>query len=193
MPAVPLPVAAAWQHRDARQGFEVVYFRTADDGYRVDGCTTAVEDGEPWVVEYAIHVDATWTTRGARVIARWPAGTRRIEVEADGRGGWRVDGVPAPHLDGCLDLDLESSSMTNAFPVRRMALGVGDKASAPAAYVRALDLSVERLEQEYVRVADDGVTQRYDYSAPAFEFSCRLVYDLAGLALDYPGIAVRAL
>lgn len=193
MPAVPLPAAAAWQHRDARQGFEVVYFHTADDGYRIDGCTTAVEDGEPWVVEYVIHVDARWVTRGARVIARWPAGTRRIEVEADGRGGWRVDGVPAPHLDGCLDLDLESSSMTNAFPVRRMAMGVGDKASAPAAYVRALDLSVERLEQEYVRVADDGVTQRYDYSAPVFEFSCRLVYDVAGLALDYPGIAVRAL
>lgn len=193
MPAVPLPAAAAWQHRDARQGFEVVYFRTAGDGYRIDGCTTAVEDGEPWVVEYVIEVDATWVTRGARVIARWPAGTRRIEVEADGRGRWRVDGVHAPHLDGCLDLDLESSSMTNAFPVRRMAMAVADKASAPAAYVRALDLSVERLEQEYVRVADDGVTQRYDYSAPAFEFSCRLVYDLAGLALDYPGIAVRAL
>jgi hypothetical protein len=34
--------------------------------------------------------------------------------------------------------------------------------------------------------------QCYDYSAPAFEFSCRLVYDESGLVLDYPGIAARA-
>lgn len=192
MAAVPLPSAAAWRHRDARQGFEVVYFHTADGGYRVDGYTTAVEDDQPWVVEYTILVDASWTTRGARVTARWPTGTRQIEIEADGRGRWQVDGAYAAHLDGCLDVDLESSSMTNALPVRRAAMSVGERASLPAAYVRALDLSVERLEQEYLRVADEGGNQRYDYTAPRFDFRCRLVYDPSGLVLDYPGIAVRA-
>jgi hypothetical protein len=34
--------------------------------------------------------------------------------------------------------------------------------------------------------------ERYDYTAPAFEFRCELVYDAAGLVLDYPGIASRA-
>jgi hypothetical protein len=55
---VPPPVAA-WQHRDARAGFEVVYFQPGDDGYRMEGCTTAIEDGEMWVVSYTISVD--WT------------------------------------------------------------------------------------------------------------------------------------
>ena len=65
-------------------------------------------------------------------------------------------------------------------------------ADAPAAYVRALDLSVERLEQRYVRLADGERGQRYHYTSPAFGFECELAYDESGLVLDYPGIAVRA-
>ncbi|MFG2091127.1 putative glycolipid-binding domain-containing protein [Spirillospora sp. NPDC048824] len=33
----------------------------------------------------------------------------RIEMETDGAGNWRVDGEPAPHIGGCLDVDLESA------------------------------------------------------------------------------------
>jgi len=32
----------------------------------------------------------------------------------------------------------------------------------------------------------------YDYTAHVFGFTGRLVYDVSGLVLDYPGIAVRA-
>jgi hypothetical protein len=28
----PVPATAAWQHRDARNGFEVVYFQPFDEG-----------------------------------------------------------------------------------------------------------------------------------------------------------------
>jgi hypothetical protein len=117
---------------------------------------------------------------------------KEILVEADGDGGWRVDGSPVPDLDGCLDLDLESSSLTNAFPVRLLALEVGEQAEAPAAYVRAEDLSVERLEQRYVRLEDGPRGQRYRYESPAFDFEAELAYDESGLVLDYPRIAVRA-
>lgn len=187
------PVTAAWQHRDARLGFEVAYFSPAGRAYHINGCTTAVEDGLTWMVSYAIRLDEAWTTRSARITGRSASGIRHTQLEADGLGRWRVDGELASHLDGCLDVDLESSAMTNALPVHRIGLPVGGRASAPAAYVRALDLSVGRLDQDYVRAADEGHNQRYDYAAPVFGFACRLVYDESGLVLDYPGIAVRAL
>jgi hypothetical protein len=82
--------------------------------------------------------------------------------------------------------------MTNSLPVHRLALEPGEPAAAPAAYVRAVNLNVERLEQTYLRTDDDGPGQRYDYAAPAFGYSCQLVYDARGLLLAYPGIAVRA-
>ena len=82
--------------------------------------------------------------------------------------------------------------MTNALPVHRMSLPVTARAAAPAAYVRAVGLAVERLEQTYARTPGEATRQCYDYTAPAFDFGCRLVYDESGLVLDYPGIAVRA-
>jgi hypothetical protein len=192
MDFAPAPATAAWRHRDARTGFEVAYFQLLGAGCRIAGWTTAVEDGQTWVVEYVIDLDGTGATRGARIRGRSAAGSSAASLEADGAGQWVVNGVPAPHLDGCFDVDLESSALTNALPVRRMGLAPGARAAAPAAYVRAVGLAVERLEQTYLRAPDEGARQRYDYAAPAFGFACRLTYDESGLVLDYPGIAVRA-
>jgi hypothetical protein len=113
-----------------------------------------------------------------------------VEIGADGR--WWVDGALREDLDGCRDVDLESSALTNAFPVHRLALRPAQSASAPAAYVRT-SLAVERLEQTYTRLDGDDGHQRFRYRAPAFDFECDLVYDDSGFALSYPGIAVRAL
>ena len=194
MPAIfaDPPGTAAWQHRHARNGFEVVFFRTSDNGYRIEGDTAAVEHGQAWAVHYAITLDRNWVTRSALVQGRSMSGRREVLLEADGVGGWTVNGAAASEVDGCLDVDLEASSLTNAFPVHRLELQVGQEADAPAAYVRALDLRVERLEQRYVRLPDDGRYQRYHYASPAFGFAAELLYDEAGLVIDYPGIAVRA-
>ena len=188
----PLPATAAWQHRGARDGFEVAYFQVLDQGCRIEGLTTAIEDGVTWAVEYLIDLDATGATRRARIRGRSAAGSCSALLEPDGAGRWLVDGAPAPHLDGCLDVDLESSALTNALPVRRLSLAPGASAAAPAAYVRAVGAEVERLEQTYLRAPDEGARQSYDYAAPVFDFTCRIAYDEAGLVLDYPGIAVRA-
>jgi len=189
---LPPPATACWLHREARSGFEVAYFRSQEDGWAVDGTTAAVEDTKTWIVTYSIRLDAGWATRSARIMARTAAGLRETLLEVDQTGRWLVDGDPAPHLDGCRDVDLESSAMTNALPVHRLGLAAGRQADAPAAYVRALDLSVGRLEQTYRRIADEGARQRYEYAAPAFDFTSCLVYDESGLVLDYPGIARRA-
>jgi len=56
----------------------------------------------------------------------------------------------------------------------------------------SLDLEAAVTNQaSYVRLEDDGPRQRFDYTAPRFDFRCVLVYDESGLVLDYPGIASR--
>jgi uncharacterized protein len=192
MPFDPPPPFAAWQHRDARIGFEAVFLRSHDGGYRLEGHTAAVEDGQVWAVRYAIDLDPGWLTRSARVFGRSAHGSHELALEADGAGRWLLNGSPALDLDGCPDVDLESSALTNALPIHRLGLEIGREANAPAAYVRALDLRVERLEQRYVRLDDDGKRQRYQYTSPGFGFECELTYDAFGLVLDYPGIATRA-
>lgn len=192
-----LPPSAAWRHVEARDGFEAVFFRQGAGGARIEGRTCGLEDGVTWDVGYVLDVDDRWRTRRAHIRSRWAAGAaeRVIESVADGR--WTVDGVPAPTLDGLLDIDLESSACTNLLPVRRLGLRVGEAADAPALYVRAPDLRVERLDQSYERT-DDGIDDstgergaRYAYRAPRFDADFVLPYDAGGLVLDYPGLAVR--
>ncbi|HSJ44114.1 MAG TPA: putative glycolipid-binding domain-containing protein [Euzebyales bacterium] len=185
------PTSAAWRHQDAREGFEAAFFHSEPDGHRVEGHTTAIEDSVVWSVRYTIALDRAWGTRRAHVVGLDAAGTRQLDLLNDGAGHWRVNGQPAPHLDGCIDVDLESSALTNALPVHRLALEVGDAADAPAAYVRAPDLGVERLDQHYLRTPDEAGRQCFAYEAPRFSFNCRLVYDEAGLVLHYPGLATR--
>ena len=74
-----------------------------------------------------------------------------------------------------------------------MKLEVGERADAPAAYVRLPDLRLVRLDQAYRRIEDDADRSRYEYEAPEFDTECVLVYDASGLVVDYPGIAARVL
>jgi uncharacterized protein len=187
-----LPATAAWRHLGARDGFEVLFPRREKDGYRLVGHTSAIEEGQTQAVRYDIQLDAGWATRAARIAAHTAAGEFGLSLEADGAGAWRVDGWPAPEFDGYIDVDLEASAVTNALPVHRFALGVGERADAPAVYVRALDLSVERLEQTYERLPDgaDG-RWRYDYASPRFEYEAVLAYDRDGFVQDYPDLAAR--
>ena len=186
-----LPAMAAWRHLEARDGFEVLFLRREHDRYHLDGYSTAIQEGEAWGIRYALILDREWATRSAHVVGQSSSSAHEVLLEGDGSGEWQVDGESAPQLSGCFDVDLEASACTNALPVHRLGLGVGEGANAPAAYVRAPVLRVERLEQSYARLASDGDEARYEYVAPAFDFKAVLTYDRFGFVLDYPGIAVR--
>jgi hypothetical protein len=187
-----LPLSACWQHAGLRLGFEVVYFKTQPSGVQIEGTTTGRQEDDMWVATYRMEVDDSWNTRSASVSIRTVSDSYERIVESDGGGHWTIDGLAASHLDGCLDVDLESSAMTNALPVHRLGLRMGERATVPAAYVRIDGGRIERLEQTYALVDEQDGHQRYDYEAPQFDFRCRLLYDESGLVAEYPGIATRA-
>jgi uncharacterized protein len=179
-----LPPAAAWRLLEAHEGFETVLFRQEADVVQFEGYSAGVEEGVAWGFRYELEVDSAWATRSVRISS---SGGRELQLDGDGVGSWLVDGHPAPHLEGVLDVDLEGSACTNCLPIRRLAPAVGERIEAPTAYVRAGELRVERLAQRYRRL-DSG---RYDYESPDHGFRAVLAYDEHGLILDYPGIAVR--
>lgn len=178
----PLPVFAAWRFVDAVDGFEVVY----PGPRRLRGHTSAVEEGRAYAVRYDIALDEGWRTREAWISSDTVDGPRSTVLLSDGAGRWTVDGAPAPQLDGLVDVDLEASACTNTLPVHRLPLPVGEVVAASAVYVRALDLSVSRLDQTYRRTGD----RTFDYTSEG-GFRAVLEYDAAGFVVDYPGIAVR--
>ncbi len=131
-----LPKVACWKHRGLRTGCEVAYFIPEPDRLNIEGTTVGLQDGIAWTVSYQIELDDAWRTRAARIETRTSSGSIDRKLETDGAGRWLVDGEPADPLNGCLDVDLEASAMTNTLPVHRLGLRTGQHAAVPAAYVR---------------------------------------------------------
>jgi hypothetical protein len=138
-----------------------------------------------------VTVDRSWRTLTVHATNETVSGKRVITLTRNGADAWTVDGDPRPDLTGCVDIDFESSAVTNTLPLHRLEFVVGTAVDVPAAYVRASDLRVERLEQRYTLRETTPDFSTFHYESSTFGFECDLRYDAAGLVLEYPGIATR--
>jgi ketosteroid isomerase-like protein len=187
----PDGVDATWIHRGARTGFEIATVRAHGDGHRLVGHTSATEDGAAWAVGYVIDLDAHWRTIGARLTETIGAGDTTMTIESDRAGQWTVDGTPVPELDGCIDIDLESSALTNTIFLHRVQPSSPHVHDAPAAFIRCAPLRAQRIEQTYQLTERNDSHISYGYTSPAYDTDVALRFDPYGLVTDYPGLAVR--
>lgn len=139
------------------------------------------EQGEqPVRVRYRIRTDAAWRTRTVEITV-FDSKPRLLRLHHDGEGHWSSeDGSALPELEGCLDVDLECSPFTNTLPIRRLGLDVGQGAYVRAAWVRYPSLTLEGLDQRYIRVSES----LYRYEARS-GFSVDLAVDADGVVVDY--------
>ena len=186
-----LPRQASWRHTGVRRGFEVLFTGPGPRGHRLRGVSTAVEDASAWSVDYSIDLDLAWRTQEVRAGASTIDGGRHTVLRRSADHGWEVDGLARADLTGCVDVDFESSAVTNTLPLHRLEFTVGEPMRVPAVFVQANDLGVIRLEQEYTLVAVSPRGMSFHYESGTFDVVCELTFDPAGLILDYPGIAVR--
>lgn len=185
------PAGASWTHTGARTGFEVAFFEDLDAGHRLSGHTTANESSALWSVGYDVAVDRLWRTVTVRASNLTDAGQEKLTLTRDSDGRWTANGEQRPDLHGCGDVDFESSAVTNTLPLHRLDFIEGVGVDVPAAFVRADDLRVERLEQRYTLMKADREQILFHYESSTFEFACDLRYDRSGLIVEYPGIAIR--
>lgn len=179
----------AWRRQDVAEGLALGWMVPRPDGIEARGQEIVAHSGGSWWVDFRVDLDSAWRTRTVVVRVTQPIGQREVRLEADGEGRWRIDGVPARELDGCLDVDVAAAPLTNTFPIRRLALGVGESADVAAAWVGVPDLGVERLDQRYTRLDPDGDLERYEYHSVPSGRSWILLVDGEGVVVDYQGFA----
>jgi hypothetical protein len=166
-----------WQRLDM-PGLEWCEIRRASDGTQVSGVALVAKAGTPYRTDYAIEIDAAGHTR--RALVR-PIGVPKgdFELRADGSGGWLENGVAVPALDGCVDVDLGFSPMTNSLPIWRLGLAPGETREVRAAWVRFPEFTVEVLRQTYERTG----ASTYVYRSDGFEAPLRV--DVDGIVEEY--------
>lgn len=86
-----------------------------------------------------------------------------------------------------MDIDLGFTPATNLIALRRLSLKVGQRAEAPAAYLRFPQMRLVMLPQTYLRV---GRTE-YEYHAPTVGYAGTLRVLPSGEITQYPGLFER--
>jgi len=182
-----LPRTVMWRRIVDDLSFEQATLRRPPEGYEITGVILVAEGGRPLRIDYRLRCSPDWRTREVDVEQVLGADRRRMHLTANGAGGWRVDGVAAPELAGCIDVDLEFSPATNALPINRLRLKVGERAEISAAWVRFPALRVAVSHQAYERLGHG----QYLFQSLASGFQAVLDVDLDGLPLLYSGVWQR--
>ena len=178
MPAI----VARWCAWDG-SGLDECRFTIGPSGVELKGEVAAEPGDRPWC-RYAVSCDASWRTRAVSVDL---ADGRRLRLLADGAGAWTRDGQPMPELAGAVDVDLSGTPATNILPIRRLGLGIGDRARIAVAYVDLPALAVRPEGQRYTRLAE----ARYHFESAAHGFARDIEVDGDGLVVSYPGLFRR--
>lgn len=161
-----------------------------DGAFLLDGAALVRDEHGPWSVRFSVVVDTRWHTRSAFIEVLGDDGLERVTLTADALGAWTLDGRPWPELDGCTDVDVSASPMTNTMPVRRLGLRVGEVAELDAAWVDLPSLAVHRVRQTYTRLPDQDGLAAYAYADPGYG-PFGVTVDEVGLVVDYQSLFTR--
>jgi uncharacterized protein len=136
-----------------------------DGGVVFVGTVVLPVGDQPGQIEWTVRADAAGRTRSAQAAVTTPDGLRRLALAADEHQQWRLDGDPADHVAGALDVDFGWTPATNTLPIRRLGLEPGASTTINAAWVRFPELDLVANEQTYTRLAED----RWRYASGRFE------------------------
>ena len=169
----------SWRRSDEIRTDEHCTISIRDAGLSLVGTVLGADGGLPVRIEYRVLADGTGATTAVHVRDYRGFGQRQLTLARDAKGNWTVDGVAAPALKGCVDVDLGCSPAPNTLPIRRLRLGMGGSKTIQAAWVRFPELTVEKTAQTYSRPDEDT----YRYASGTFE--AELVADEDGVVAQY--------
>lgn len=164
-------------------GHEAVRVYGDGDGWYLDGAAVFLDEGKPCRLEYLIECDLEWRTMSATGDGWVGDDLIEYEIEAGEDGVWHLDGQQIGAVQGCIDIDLNFSPVTNILPVKRLALDIGESQTISAAWLRFPSFSLEPLEQVYTRTGEFTYNYR---SGTGFE--AEITVDRFGLPVEYSGL-----
>lgn len=176
-----------WRRTMDDMSFEHARIERAPVGVVLSGTVLMAEGGAPLRIDYEVTCDDRWRTQVVTVIQSFDGRHRTLRLDHDGDGGWSIDGDRAAALDGCTDVDLGASPITNALPLNRLSLAPGEVGELRAAWVRFPALEVVAAQQSYLRLGD----RRYRYRSRTSGFEAEIEVDDDCLPIDYAGIWTR--
>ncbi|PVE26406.1 transcriptional regulator [Microvirga sp. KLBC 81] len=187
MPARPLIFRnlrwSAWG--GSEEGLEHVDVRPADGGLTISGVVIGRQDGTEFGLHYRLKVDSSWRIRAVHLQT---TSGRVLDLESNGQGSWIENGKPQPALQGCIDVDIQATPLTNTLPIRRLEWEAGQAVDIRLCYITIPDLTVSPGDQRYTALRPGSL---YRFESLGSDFTADLPVDEDSFVLDYPGLFKR--
>jgi hypothetical protein len=176
-----------WRRCLDSQSCEVCRFVPSGTGFQFNATILAAHEGRPIEICYQIFCDPSWLTTEVAVQQRYGFVESSFKLSVNDKTWNRADGGPLPELAACVDVDIELTPATNALPINRLKLGIGESSDIQAAWIRVPGLTIERAHQRYQRLSENI----YRYSSVASGFQAEIEVDGFGLPIRYGNIWER--
>lgn len=179
-----------WQHLDAA-GWEHVRIQNDHPGWNVfDSIIVRHHNRQVLRGGYTLVTDKQWRTLELRLMLETePGAMQGIHLLTEGDGMWTdASENHMPELDGCIDVDIQWSPLTNSLPINRLSLASGEEQEIRVAYIALPQLVVRPVTQRYLRVSDDTVR----YASESRDVEHDLVVDAEGHVVSYPDLFSRS-
>jgi uncharacterized protein len=173
-----------WRRVLDNASFEACRFIGSDAGYHLNGTIIAAHENQPLELRYHILCDVNWKTREVTIEQRH--GFTEVSLKLLAHDGvWsKVGPGQLSELIGSIDVDIEFTPATNALPINRLGLAVGESAEIQAAWIRIPTLAIFPAKQRYERLSES----KYRYTSIASGFQAEIEVDRFGLPIRYGSI-----
>jgi hypothetical protein len=177
-----------WQSIAWRGLEHAIWSEDEDTMYAEGQALHVLPEGVTWV-QYKVGTDQAGHARHTCVTVEFEGQSNHITLRRESDGTWSDQAGPRPDLNGCTDVDISTSPLTNTLPIRRLDLADGKIADLRVAYIDVPSLQVTAEHQRYTALWHEARTAGYRYESGSFRAD--LTVDEHGLVTNYPDLWTR--
>jgi hypothetical protein len=160
---------------------------TTEKGTEINSVIVGTYGSRIFKVEYRIRTNPRWETLFVEARSQHSDQFQYLRLESDGQGNWQSQGKPAPQFNGCMDIDISITPLTNTLPINRLKLFPGTSQEIQVVYLDLLEQQMVPARQKYSCLSKTS----YQYENVPNDFEAVITVDELGLVVDYPRLFVR--
>lgn len=161
---------------------------TTEKGVSVRSVIIGHYEGILYQVAYQLYANSRWETERLDVMYQLGNKVKKVHLRSDLKGHWSLNDSPAPQFEGCMDVDITLTCLTNTLPIRRLDFIQQATHAIKVVYVDVLGETISPASQQYTRQGS-GL---YKFENVPNDFEALIKVDDSGLVMFYPELFERS-
>lgn len=150
----------------------------------VRSCILGIANEQPFKVDYRLSLDHSWRTLNVDVVIQTNNTFTSRQYTTNGRGQWYINNALLPEMEGCEDVDISLTPLTNTLPIRRLNLKTDERQSVNVLYIDVLQRDIRPGTQYYTCLRPD----RYLFETGDGSFKAEIETDEHLWVKRYPNL-----